>query len=127
MRWGAERKIVSVDFEAARRILGKPEIAENFAFDAFEDPGGAAVPSIRHAAERARGIKTLRDEADAGQLLRRPAEVLPEAALLARCGEVIFAGPRLPGAHPGIELADLHAPWLVVAVADAPIMPLPPR
>src|SRR5216684_9252889 len=121
MRRRAQREIVAVDLDAARSTMREPEIADDLTFDAVEHPGRAAVPAIRHATERAGRVKTFRNEADAEDLLRRPAKVLPEAALLARRGEIILAGPGLPRAHAGIQLAHLHAPWLVLVISDVPV------
>ena len=127
MRRGTERKIVAIQFKAAGRVVGKPEVTENLAFDSFEHPGHPSVPAIRHAPKRLGGIKPFRNKADAGQLLRRSAKILPEATLLPVRGEIVLAWPRLPCTHPGIELTHLHAPRLVVAITDIPIEAVAPK
>src|SRR5258708_32860490 len=122
MRRRSQRKVIAVDLEPAGRAMREPEIAEDFPLHAFEYPGCTTMPAVRHPANRHRGIKPFGDEADAGQFLRRPAEVLPQAALLAGRREIIFARPRLPGAHARIQFSNFHAPWLFLAVADIPVI-----
>src|SRR5580704_13867553 len=124
MRRRAEGEIVTVDLDAAGTAMREPEIADDLALDAVEHPGDAAVPAVRHAAERTRRVEAFRNEADAEHLLRWPAEVFPEPALLAGRCKIVFAGPRLPRAHAGVQLAHFHAPWLVLVVADVPVVPV---
>lgn len=49
MRRRAERKGVTIEFQASRGFVGKPEIADDLAPDALEHSSGAAVPAVGHA------------------------------------------------------------------------------
>jgi hypothetical protein len=77
MRRRAEMPVITIEFQPCGAVIGETEIADDLAFDPFGDPGDGAVIAVRHAAVGAAGLEPLGDEADAHQLLRRPAEIFP--------------------------------------------------
>ena len=60
-------------------------------------------------------------EADAHELLRRPAAMPPQAAAFTGAGKIMLARPRLPRTRPGFQLAHLHHPRFLIPEADAPV------
>ena len=60
MRRRSQRQIIAVDFKSAGGTMREPEIAEDFALDALEDPGCPPMPAIRHPPKRHRRNRSLR-------------------------------------------------------------------
>src|SRR6267378_3440146 len=98
MWWRAETKVVTIEFDSGRGIVGKALVSKDLSLDA------------------------LGDKADAGKLLRRATAVTPKPALFSGGLQIMFARLGRPGAHARIELADLHACWHFAVEANDPIV-----
>ena len=70
--------------------------------------GDARVAGAGGEAVGQRRVEALGREADAAELLRRPAAMLPDAAQLAGRGVVDLAGLRRPHARAAVAAADLE-------------------
>ena len=99
VRRRAQRRVGAVDLEPGGAALEDAEIAEQLVLDALEHEGGARIAARGHAPVVGAMVEALADEADARQLLRRPAVAPPEPAVLAGEAVVVLARPGVPGAR----------------------------
>src|SRR5262245_41073317 len=111
----------AVDLDARRTAAQQPEVAEHVAFDTIEHERDPRTPGLFGTPIVRRAIEALGDKADAAQHLRRPTEIPPKAAMLARKAVKILAETGVPAWRVDLGAAQLDAARLVISERNPPI------